>query len=240
MHKYIQQHWLSYFPKLPAYQTFVNRINRMADLFPHLVNCLIADLGVSETDTAPLLADSMPIITCSGKREPKVALDLVGKSFCASKNLYYHGLKLHLLAQKRTASLPLPASVGFTSASPHDLTCLRPVLDSMENKIIFADKACCDKPLHTHLLKEQHIELITPIKIEKDTPEVIGQREKAYNDAFSRAVSSVREPIESFFSWLQEKTQIQFASKVRSSTGLAVHIFGKLAAALCILMNFNP
>ena len=45
-------------------------------------------------------------------------------------------------------------------------------------------------------------------------------------------VSFVRQPIESFFNWLNEKTQIQKASKVRSSKGLLVHIFGRIAACL--------
>ena len=48
----------------------------------------------------------------------------------------------------------------------------------------------------------------------------------------NKAVSSIRQPIESFFNWLNEKTQIQYAGKVRSSKGLFVHIFGKIATAL--------
>jgi len=54
----------------------------------------------------------------------------------------------------------------------------------------------------------------------------------------STSVSRVRQPIESLFNWIQEKTHIQVASKVRSSKGLIVHIFGRLAAAL-FLLAFN-
>ena len=33
MHKFIRNYWLAYFPKLPAYQTFVARLKRVgADL----------------------------------------------------------------------------------------------------------------------------------------------------------------------------------------------------------------
>ncbi|MHB1104890.1 MAG: hypothetical protein ACYCZ2_00890 [Lutibacter sp.] len=46
----------------------------------------------------------------------------------------------------------------------------------------------------------------------------------------AKAVSAIRQPIESFFNWINEKTQIQNASKVRSFKGLIVHIFGKLPA----------
>ena len=52
--------------------------------------------------------------------------------------------------------------------------------------------------------------------------------------------SSDRQPIESFFNWLIEKTGIQDASKVRSTLGLYVHIHVKLAATLIIAgFNFN-
>jgi len=44
-----------------------------------------------------------------------------------------------------------------------------------------------------------------------------------------KSVSRIRQPIESLFNWIQEKTDIQVASKVRSSKGLMVHIFGRLA-----------
>ena len=50
------------------------------------------------------------------------------------------------------------------------------------------------------------------------------------------AVSVVRQPIESLFNWLIEKTDFQRASKVRSTKGLIVHVFGKIAAAFIYLI----
>jgi hypothetical protein len=44
------------------------------------------------------------------------------------------------------------------------------------------------------------------------------------------AVSAIRQPIEAFFSWLQEKTHIHIASKVRSANGLLAFIFARLAS----------
>jgi len=64
-------------------------------------------------------------------------------------------------------------------------------------------------------------------------------KDKAANDLFSRAVSKIRQPIESLFNWLIEKTEIQRASKVRSTKGLMVYVFGRLAAAYIPLI-FNP
>jgi hypothetical protein len=53
------------------------------------------------------------------------------------------------------------------------------------------------------------------------------------------AVSRIRQPIESLFSWIREKTGIQTASKMRSSEGLMVHAFGRFAAAM-LLLALNP
>ncbi|MEM6265544.1 MAG: hypothetical protein AAGI38_23785, partial [Bacteroidota bacterium] len=51
----------------------------------------------------------------------------------------------------------------------------------------------------------------------------------------STSVSRVRQPIESFLNWIDQKTDIPSASKVRSTQGLSVHVFGKLAAAMFFL-----
>ena len=56
---------------------------------------------------------------------------------------------------------------------------------------------------------------------------------------YSQIVSGVRQPIESLFNWVEEKTGIEVASKVRSYKGLMVHVFGRLAAAM-FMLAFNP
>ncbi len=74
--------------------------------------------------------------------------------------------------------------------------------------------------------------LHTPIKKQK------GQKLLDSADRLlSSAISSIRQPIESFFHWLEEKTSIQMASKVRSYHGLMVHVFGRIAAAFFLLVE---
>ncbi len=46
-----------------------------------------------------------------------------------------------------------------------------------------------------------------------------------------------RQPVENFFKWLIDKTDIQRASQVRSTDGLITHCLGKLTFAL-FLLNF--
>jgi len=60
--------------------------------------------------------------------------------------------------------------------------------------------------------------VLTPVKKEK------GQCYLEPSDQWlSTAVSRVRQPTEALFGWLEEKTGIECASKVRSYIGLMVH-----------------
>lgn len=109
--------------------------------------------------------------------------------------------------------------------------------DTITFRLIFGDKIYSDKVYFNPVKRTaQIIEMLTPIKDVKDQPEMIKQRDKAFNDLFSSAVSKIRQPIEAFFNWLNEKTNIQRAMKVRSTAGLLVHIFGKLAVAFIYLI----
>lgn len=173
----------------------------------------------------------MPIITCSGKRTPKVALEITDKSFCSTKNLYYHGLKLHALAFWRPNGLPHPESFVITPASENDLNVFKQNWSDIENRTFWGDKIYYDNPFFEKLAKEKNSIMYTPVKAIKGTPTNIKQRDRAANDLFSKAVSKIRQPIESFFNWLIQKTDIQRASKVRSTKGLIVHVFGRIAAA---------
>lgn len=69
--------------------------------------------------------------------------------------------------------------------------------------------------------------MLIPVKEIKAQSDEEKQRNKAYNDLFSTAVSKIRQPIESFFNWLNEKTKIQRANKVRLIFGLLVHSMDK-------------
>ena len=86
------------------------------------------------------------------------------------------------------------------------------------------------------LAEDQNLDLLTPIKIKKEKGQ---QTLPAADKLYSEAVSRIRQPIESLFSWIDEKTGIQCASKVRSYRGLLVHVFGRLAAAV-LIPALNP
>jgi len=152
--------------------------------------------------------------------------------------MYYYGLKLHLLAFRRPGLIPFPEFTGLTAASENDLTAFKELYgDQIYNRLIFGDKIFSDKPYFDLKADEHNIEMLTPVELQKGEADCIRQREKAFRDLFGTAVSTVRQPVESFYNWLNENTKIQNAQKVRSTKGPAVHVFGKIAAAY-IFPNF--
>lgn len=238
IHRYTRQHLQSWFPKLPSYQAFNNRLNFIWRAFG-LFSGELMEEGEKHLDCSlENVLDSMPIVVAGRIRSgtARVAPHVCNKGYCASKRLYYYGLKLHMSGLVNPGTIPMPESFWFSAAEENDLTNARPMLERLYNRRIYADKIYCDVPLNERLMKEQNTILITPVK------KKIGQ---LYLDAadqlFSTAVSRIRQPVESFFNWLNEKTQIQNATKVRSENGLWVHAWGRFAAALCIwVLKLNP
>ena len=102
--------------------------------------------------------------------------------------------------------------------------------DFPEGTRLFADKAY--QRGHQPVANKGHMTLFTPVKHEKGQLML-----DAADRLLSTAISRVRQPIESFFNWIETKTRIQVASKVRSYEGLMAHVFGKIAVALFILQR---
>lgn len=228
----------SWFPLLPSYAAFNMRVNRLNEAFKSLAINLIENFQPDHCDKQTSLLDSMPIITCSGKRKGKVAREIIDKGYCSTKSMYYYGLKLHALGFRRISQLPFPEQFLLTPASENDLNLFRQAWGGIENRVFYGDKIYHDTDYFDHTFKTQNSIMLTPVKGIKGQTENMKMWDKAANDLFSTAVSKVRQPIESLFNWLIEKTDIQRASKVRSTKGLMVHVFGRIAAAYIFLI-FN-
>ena len=153
--------------------------------------------------------------------------------------MYYHGVKLHMMGFRRIGKLPYPEQIHFSPASVSDITLYKQEWSGIKNRTFFGDKAYSDLQLNQQMLKEHNSQMYTPVKVVKGMADVIKKRDKAADDLFSRAVSRIRQPIEAFFNWLIEKVDIQRASKVRSTKGLMIHLFGRLSAAF-LSFKFNP
>lgn len=156
---------------------------------------------------------------------------MADQGFCSTKRSYYYGVKLHVIALRRSGQLPLPALLHVTRAPRHDLTALRRLWPDLGSGYLFGDKAYADEATRKSLA-ERGTHLVTPHKRRRNEPAT------ATPALWSRFVSSIRQPLESLFGWLIQRTDIQNASMVRSTEGLLVHCYGKLAVA-CLLLTFN-
>lgn len=236
IHRYAKKHLMSWFPHLPKYGAFDQRINKLHDLFVPLVDSLSTELtDALKLESLTGLTDSMPIVMAQrGRRfHAKVAPEIATKNgYCATKKLHYYGVKLHAIASRQPGALPVPACLGLTDAGMHDRKAFEQIIPFLPLNMLtcYADKAYQVQSEAIH--QEQQVMLLTPVKKEK------GQQFLDTADQWlSTAISQVRQPIESFFNWVNEKTGIQIASKVRSYQGLIVHVFGRLAAALFIMRD---
>jgi hypothetical protein len=238
VYAFADQYLRSWFPALPSYKAFNNRLNRLSEAFKAVAAQSFSNFIPRECDIDTSLLDSMPIITCSGKRNAKVAIEITDKGYCSTKSMFYHGLKLHVLAFHGPKRLPFPEHVVITPASENDLNVFKQDWGNIPNRTFYGDKIYNDAEFFKDLAINVNSVMLTPVKGVKGQPDVIKQRNKAANDLFSTAVSTIRQPIESLFNWLIVKTDIQRASKVRSTKGLLIHVFGKIAAAFIYLV-FN-
>ena len=235
IHMHVKQFLHEWFPCLPEYEAFNYRVNQQSEIFHVLCNFIISQLKCDRCYVENLvLVDSLPIMLATGFRatKAKVARGTADFGYCASKNIYYHGMKLHMMAKYNESILPTPKEHKLTKASTHDLPAIKKLFYKMKNTKIIGDKAYVSKALKRDL-KKNNVEIHTPVKFSK-FKKVLSSDEETY----SEIVSSFRQPIESMFNWLIEKTGIQKASKVRSTNGLLTHVFGRLAGGL-LLLHFS-
>ena len=146
IHTFAKEYLSSWFPKLPSYQTFNARLNMLSEAFRLLVEIMIQSFRPKDCDSLVSIVDSMPIVTCKGKnREGKVATEITSKGYCSTKNMYYYGLKLHMVGQRREGTIPFPEMMAITSASENDLTVFKcECVPYLSGKTVFADKIYSD------------------------------------------------------------------------------------------------
>jgi IS5 family transposase len=233
IYDYIHHHWREWFPAMPAYQAFNRRLNELAPAFELLIEQLLTSAAWQIQPTDDRLIDSVPVMLARATRanRGRVAPDLADTGFCATKQQYYRGVKLHFIAARRSRRLPLPERIHLSKASQHDLAALRELAPKMPaNSGLFADKA------YYHTATEAEFRqlgsfLVASYKRHRNEPQT------NVPTLYNRFVSAIRQPLESLFNWLIQKTDLQNASRVRSSQGLKVHCYGKLAVA-CLLLTF--
>ena len=233
IHKFILDYWAQWFPKLPAYQTFSKRLNLLEQTFQSIGAELFEHLHTEQIPELDHLIDSCPVMLAQNgfAYNARVAREMASVGYCSAKKTYFHGVRLHVIASRRSERLPSPTQIWLCEASIHDLTAAKEQHLELPNTTLIADLAY-PEPDFRQTLNGQNTNLYTGCK--KPKGKDLTKFEKYHN----RLVSKFRQPIESLFNWIHEKTQIQKASKVRSADGLLLHCWGKLAVAFYLLV-FN-
>lgn len=225
--------WTAWFPHLPKYQTFCYRLNLLEQTFQSIGAELFAHLHQAQPPELDHLIDSFPVMLAQHGHaySAKVARELANTGYCAAKKTYFHGVRLHCIASRRFLKLPTPTQIWLCEASHHDSTAAREQLIELPNTTLIADLAYPETEFKLSLT-EQNTRLYTGCK--KPKGKDLTKFEKYHN----RLISKFRQPIESLFNWINEKTHLQTASKVRSANALMIHCWGKLAVAFYLLV-FN-
>lgn len=242
VYNYADRHLRSWFPLLPKYEAFSQRLNALSACFKFLTELLAPRLYTNALSNqggkVELLLDSLPIILAKRQRAccGKVAPECASVGFCATKKLSYYGFKLHLAGvMSESKSLPSLYSYSITKASTHDARAFKEdIATNAIGCIFYADSAYVDETAKEEL-KRLYDVTVEPIQKRKK-----GQAELFYDQKCQNTeISKIRQPIEGYFNWLIHHTDIQNASKCRSLKGVLLHIFGKIAAAVVSAIIFN-
>lgn len=237
IYQYTKEVLNEWFPKLPSYQAFCRRLNRLADAFRVLAEIMSEMTMTKAVQTNAYVVDSCPIMLAKDSRSNQAK---VWREYCSLtrnpiKNQWYHGVKLHVFGLLQPKALPIPCAMLISPANVCDLWAAQQAVRDcapIRNGRLFADRAYIDADWHRLMREQYNIEVITPRKKKKFDTVV------SY-DSLSSFVSSVRQPIEPFFNWINVKTGIQNASLVRSAQGLLFHVFSALAfIALSLFFNY--
>jgi hypothetical protein len=184
IYEFANEHLRNWFPELPSYVAYTNRINRLNQAFKGMAEDILIDYQPPDCDIGITLIDFMPVITCSGKRSAKIAREMTDKGYCSTKGMYYHGLKLHAPGFRRKGYLPHPEYLLLSKASVNDLTFLKDICDDMYDRTFIGDRIYGDKEFWQEKQKSNQLEMLTPIKGVKGQTEQEMQRCKAYVDLF--------------------------------------------------------
>lgn len=233
MHEFIKNYWRDWFPRLPAYQTFVFRLNQLEQTFQSFGARLIDALNSPIDCSIDSIVDSMPVMLAANGHSynARVAREIAATGYCAAKRTRFHGVRLHFIGKRQIQRLPVPAQVFLASAAHHDGKVLKQQSIHLPQTVLFGDLAFADKQLAADFNRQQ-----TALMTGKKKPK--GKELSEFEKYHNRLVSKWRQPIESLFNWINEKTEIQKASKVRSTNGLLIHCWGKLVVAFYLLVFY--
>ena len=110
VYNFAKQHLKKYCEHLPTYKQFCVRVNKLAPVFEQLCNL---DLSKKLKTSKAHLLDSAPVVVAKGSRSvrARTASEMCDKGYCASQKMWYYGVKIHVLAEERPHTVPVPRKI---------------------------------------------------------------------------------------------------------------------------------
>lgn len=170
------RHLKPWFPKLPSYTAFIQRINKIADVFVPLIEVLQSYFPKNIYSHAHKIIDSMPIVIAKqGRRFNAKSANEIATSngYCTTKKMYYYGVKLHVVGAYQKGFMPVPMYIGLTNAGVADRKAYEQILPNLSDEV-FADKAY--QKANQPIFHDGNALLHTPVK------------KRAKNIRFSRSI----------------------------------------------------
>ena len=228
IHSFAKTHLAQWFPNMPKYAAFVHRVNRLSEAFRGLIEIMQTQKVPDEEVESEYIVDSFPIMLAQHNHAytAKVASEIASKSYHSTKKIYYYGVKAHMVTRRVQGTLPDLEILFLEEAGRQDGSVFDQMRPMMHDNLVFADQAY-KRPDAKQIEIEQNLKVLTPIGRAKGQKE-LGPEQRM----FSKAVSRMRQPIEALFAWIHRMTGIENAGLIRSTSGLLVHIFGKIATAM--------
>lgn len=169
IYTYAERHLRDWFPNLPSYTAFDQRLNKVADVFAPFVEKMVEEQNFSSCAEAWLM-DSFPVaLAKQGHRfKARVAPEIADAGYCSTKKLYYYGIRVHVIGRSQPGTLPLPEYIGVTGASHHEGKIFEQIRPVLFGKELYADKAYI-LPDARDIATKQGLTVYTPVKKTKGT-----------------------------------------------------------------------
>jgi hypothetical protein len=200
IYEYADRHLRQWFPKLPGYVAFVQRLNKVADVFTPLLS-LIQQEQENQHSPPVWLIDSFPVALAKQGHRFKacVAKGLADAGYCATQKLYDYGVRVPVVGSRQPCTLPTPEYIGVTGASEHEGKVFDQIRPYLHNNKRYGDKAY-QRPDAMAVRQAQNLTVFTPVKKQKG-PHYLEPQDQW----LSTAVSRVRQPIEACVPGLKKK-----------------------------------
>jgi len=213
--RYLEQHHIQYFPKLPERSWFNRKAKKLVAKEKMIHHLLLEKLEVQDVQIRIIDTTGIPVVklhrarTCrSFKKNAEVNF-----GYCASKDTYYYGQKLTLSVTPQG----IPTGHILTPANLHDVRALKENLSGIGSefvgKTVVADKGYYDGELETTLKQDFNSRLVVPEK----------KRHQRKNSEYDKKLLKGRQIIETVNEQLQDQMLID-ETRAKSQPGLVSRI----------------